>query len=88
MTYGIIEAASGVINMISMTETAEKRMLLLLKKGARDGLKIVTGPDGRLRLVLDKGCRVESDEKSVSVGCLIADKAKSAVDEIIIRISG
>jgi hypothetical protein len=72
--------------MFAMTETTEKRMLSLLKRDDREGLKIVTGPDGRLRLVLDKSCRVGSRENAVNDGCLVADNVEPDEDKILVHI--
>jgi len=70
--------------MISMTESMEKELLSLLKRENRAGLRIVVGPDERLRLELDKGSAVGGHTDFINTGIVIRDEA----DDVMIDIPG
>lgn len=53
--------------MISVTEEAEKRLHALLKGKKPANLRVVYGPDQRLRLVLDEGSKKTGNGEEVSV---------------------
>jgi hypothetical protein len=73
--------------MISMTDRAKKKLNSLLKGENRAGLRIVSGPDQRLRLVLDKGIRIDEKRNRVT-GYLIQDETNTLMGDIMIDVLG
>ena len=70
--------------MVSVREKTEKRLRSLLRGEETGRFRIVTGPDERLRLVLDKR------PGNPGTGFLIQDEAHTLPDEVMLdlRVKG
>jgi Fe-S cluster assembly iron-binding protein IscA len=74
--------------MISVTEKAEQKLHSLLKGKEPANLRIICGPDQRLRLILDKGLREPGRENVAIQKILIQDETSSLPKDTVIDISG